>query len=277
MIGTTLAHYRVSAALGAGGMGEVWRAEDEKLGREVALKVLPEEFAGDPDRMARFEREAKVLASLNHPNIATLFGLDTRPVIPREAAGRVEGSMGIDSTGDDSPRPDPSLAALAQDDNRGRAEGNSKLKTQNSNLPGSAVTFLVMELVEGEDLSERIAFVIDAPPFHLYAGPADGSSEPVAVLESPIDSYAEAISPDGRWMVVRQSADGDYNLGLLELGGGPVLRPLRETQFAERFATVSPDGRYVAYESNESGRREVQIVLNWFTELERLAGPGGVR
>ncbi|MCJ7754191.1 MAG: protein kinase, partial [Thermoanaerobaculales bacterium] len=69
MIGRTLAHYRITAALGAGGMGEVWRATDEKLGREVALKVLPEDFAKDPDRLARFEREAKVLASLNHPNI----------------------------------------------------------------------------------------------------------------------------------------------------------------------------------------------------------------
>ena len=75
MIGTTLAHYRITAARGAGGMGEVWRAEDTKLGREVALKVMPEEFAKDPERMARFEREAKVLASLNHPNIATLYGL----------------------------------------------------------------------------------------------------------------------------------------------------------------------------------------------------------
>jgi hypothetical protein len=63
VIGTTLAHYRITAELGAGGMGEVWRAEDTKLGREVALKVLPEEFAKDPERMARFEREAKVLAS----------------------------------------------------------------------------------------------------------------------------------------------------------------------------------------------------------------------
>ena len=57
MIGTTLAHYRITGELGAGGMGEVWRAEDTKLGREVALKVLPAEFAEDPDRMARFERE----------------------------------------------------------------------------------------------------------------------------------------------------------------------------------------------------------------------------
>ena len=76
MIGTTLAHYRITAALGAGGMGEVWRAEDTKLDREVALKVLPADFASDEDRRARFEREAKALASLNHPNIATVFGFE---------------------------------------------------------------------------------------------------------------------------------------------------------------------------------------------------------
>ncbi len=58
-------------------MGEVWRATDTKLDREVALKVLPEAFANDPDRLARFEREAKVLASLNHPNIAHLYGLES--------------------------------------------------------------------------------------------------------------------------------------------------------------------------------------------------------
>jgi serine/threonine protein kinase len=76
MIGTTLAHYRITAALGAGGMGEVWRATDSKLDREVALKVLPEDFASDPDRRVRFEREAKALAALNHPNIATVYGLE---------------------------------------------------------------------------------------------------------------------------------------------------------------------------------------------------------
>jgi serine/threonine-protein kinase len=105
--GSTLGQYRITGELGAGGMGEVWRAEDEKLGREVALKVLPEEFAKDPERMARFEREAKVLASLNHPNIATLYGLET-------------------------------------------VESGTETET------GTETVFLAMELVEGEDLSERI-------------------------------------------------------------------------------------------------------------------------
>jgi Tol biopolymer transport system component len=101
--GRTLAHYRVTAAIGAGGMGEVYRATDTKLGREVALKLLPEAFASDPDRLARFDREARLLASLNHPGIAHLYGFES---------------------------------ASLED--------------------GSAVHVLVMELVEGEDLTARL-------------------------------------------------------------------------------------------------------------------------
>ena len=110
MIDTTLLHFRITDKLGEGGMGEVWLAEDTKLGRDVALKVLPEEFAKDPERMARFEREAKVLASLNHPNIATLYGLES-------------------------------------------VELGTETETGTATL---STTFLAMELVEGEDLSERI-------------------------------------------------------------------------------------------------------------------------
>jgi hypothetical protein len=74
--GTKLGRYEVLSSLGAGGMGEVYRARDEQLGREVAIKVLPEAVAGDAERLARFEREARVLASLNHPNVAHLYGYE---------------------------------------------------------------------------------------------------------------------------------------------------------------------------------------------------------
>jgi serine/threonine protein kinase len=97
--GTRFGSYEIVSALGAGGMGEVYRARDLRLKREVAIKVLPESFASDPDRLARSQREAEVLASLNHPNIAHIHGLE-------ESGG---------------------------------------------------VRALVMELVEGEDLSQRIA------------------------------------------------------------------------------------------------------------------------
>src|SRR4051794_6359260 len=97
--GTRLGPYEVVAALGAGGMGEVYRARDTTLNRDVAVKVLPDLFANDPERLARFTREAQTLASLNHPNIAHIHGLEQ----------------------------------------------------------SGGVRALVMELVEGEDLSERLA------------------------------------------------------------------------------------------------------------------------
>jgi eukaryotic-like serine/threonine-protein kinase len=74
--GTKLGSYEVTLQVGAGGMGEVYQAHDTKLGRDVAIKVLPEAFANDPERLSRFQREAKMLAALNHPNIATIFGLE---------------------------------------------------------------------------------------------------------------------------------------------------------------------------------------------------------
>jgi serine/threonine-protein kinase len=81
MIGETIAHYQVTAKLGEGGMGEVYRARDTRLDRDVAIKILPPPFAADSDRMARFEREAKVLASLNHPNIATIHGVEEHALV----------------------------------------------------------------------------------------------------------------------------------------------------------------------------------------------------
>ena len=84
-VGDRLAHYSVTALTGEGGMGQVYAATDTKLNRQVALKILPDAFAADPDRLARFQREAQVLTSLNHPGIAAIYGIeeadDTRALV----------------------------------------------------------------------------------------------------------------------------------------------------------------------------------------------------
>jgi Tol biopolymer transport system component/predicted Ser/Thr protein kinase len=96
--GTRLGPYEILAPLGAGGMGEVYRARDTKLKRDVALKVLPEPFALDPDRMARFQREAEVLASLNHPNIAAIYGVEESALVMELVEGEnLKGPLPIDT------------------------------------------------------------------------------------------------------------------------------------------------------------------------------------
>jgi len=137
--GASIGAYRVTGPLGKGGMGEVWRAVDTNLDREVALKVLPEEVAGNEERMSRFEREAKVLASLNHPNIATLYGLES--VITQSAAGTAapQGSQA-------------SAEAVVAHASRVQAADSESLPKVKS---GSRMV-LVMELVEGRGLDELI-------------------------------------------------------------------------------------------------------------------------
>src|SRR5437667_12791881 len=89
--GTRLGPYEILSPLGAGGMGEVYRAKDTKLGREVAIKVLPESVSADPERLARFEREARALASLNHPNIVTVYSVEEAGAMRLLAMELVEG------------------------------------------------------------------------------------------------------------------------------------------------------------------------------------------
>jgi serine/threonine protein kinase/Tol biopolymer transport system component len=121
LIGTTLSHFRITAKLGEGGMGEVYRAEDLELKREVALKFLPAAMAHDPQRLERFKREAEAVAALNHPNIVTLFSIETAETIAVEPDGPPAGD-GVD---------DATTAA-------------------------HTVHFLVMELVEGKSLDEAM-------------------------------------------------------------------------------------------------------------------------
>src|SRR5437870_12789330 len=94
--GSRFGAYEVVAAIGAGGMGEVYRARDTKLHRDVAIKVLPDLFARDPERLARFEREARTLAALNHPHIAQVYGIEDLP--PKGGSHAIAGGGGSHAT-----------------------------------------------------------------------------------------------------------------------------------------------------------------------------------
>src|SRR5580765_8363010 len=89
--GTRVGPYTVTAPLGAGGMGEVWRARDPRLDRDVAIKVLPAALSQDPERRTRFERECRLLASLNHPHIASVLGLEDAGGVPALVMELIEG------------------------------------------------------------------------------------------------------------------------------------------------------------------------------------------
>src|SRR5271156_3699934 len=96
--GTRLGPYEILAPIGAGGMGEVYRARDSEIDRDVAIKVLPAALAQDPERLARFEREAKVLASLNHPNIAQIYGIEDRALIMELVPGEsLKGPLSLET------------------------------------------------------------------------------------------------------------------------------------------------------------------------------------
>src|SRR6188472_2180868 len=97
--GVNLGPYEIVSPIGAGGMGEVYRAKDTKLQRDVAIKVLPDLFAADPDRLARFQREAQVLASLNHHNIGSIYGLEELDGVRALVLELVEGPTLADRIG----------------------------------------------------------------------------------------------------------------------------------------------------------------------------------
>ena len=120
--GTRLGPYEIASQIGMGGMGEVYRATDTNLKRQVAIKVLPDAVATDSERLARFQREAEVLASLNHPNIAAIYGLerDGRPDGARDGTGRGADAGRPDRAGADSDRRG---AADRQADRRGARSG----------------------------------------------------------------------------------------------------------------------------------------------------------
>src|SRR5215475_15809339 len=112
-LGSQIGVFRIDSLLGVGGMGEVYRARDTKLNRDVAIKILPPAFAKDPDRLARFKREAQVLASLNHPNIATIHGFEDGNGVHALVLELVEGPTLVDLIGGDRRLPVDEVLSIA--------------------------------------------------------------------------------------------------------------------------------------------------------------------
>src|SRR5438445_3517598 len=168
--GTRLGPCEILAAIGAGGMGEVYRARDRKLGRDVALKILPDSFVDDPDRVSRFRREAQVLASLNHPHIAAIYGLEEAS--PSTSSGQ------------------------------------------------AAVQFLVLELVEGDTLAERLQRgalpVEDTLRFALQIAEALESAHERGIIHRDLKPANIKVTPDGRVKVL------DYGLAKAMTGDATV-------------------------------------------------------
>jgi len=193
-VGTRVGPYEVLSALGAGGMGEVYRARDTKLGRDVAIKVLPELFASDPERLARFQREAQVLASLNHPNIAQIHGLE-------ESAG---------------------------------------------------VRALVMELVDGEDLAQRIGRgpipLDDALPIARQIAEALDAAHQHGIVHRDLKPANIKLRPDGTVKVLdfglAKALDGPASVA--DLSQSPTV-PVQGTRAGVILGTA-------AYMSPEQAR-----------------------
>ncbi len=198
--GTRLGVYEVIAHIGEGGMGEVYRATDTRLKRQVAIKILPSSLAADPDRLARFQREAEVLASLNHPNIAHIHGLEE----------------------------------------------------------GAGSTALIMELVEGEDLSQRI--VRGAIPIE----------EALPIAKQIAEALDAAFYRIGNKMM---AVDITSRPGFA--AGSPRLlfeAPLSTYGDNLMSYDVAPDGRFLGIRdiTPDPPANQVTVVLNWFEELKRL-------
>ena len=167
--GSRLGAYEIVAPLGAGGMGEVYRARDTKLGRDVALKLLPDAFASDPDRLARFQREAHVLASLNHPNIAAIHGLEDADGAHALVMELVEGE-------DLSQRPRTSSEARVQVENllSGAPEDMATAATVSAAQPMASRQRRVVAALAALTAHARTARAQDAPQRANPLGKGDG-------------------------------------------------------------------------------------------------------
>jgi hypothetical protein len=208
--GDTFAHYKVTEKIGAGGMGGVFRATDTKLGRDVALKVLPAGLAADPERLNRFRNEARTLASLQHPNVASIYGLEevdsdgTPRSEPRPVLSNVSASTGDETAGDGS-----AVFSLS---------------------PAGDIIFR-----RGKDLTQQ-----------GYMATVDMNGA-VTRIEAPVSAYFyPRVSPDGRTTAVSTVRNGRNELWLYDLVDGSSSR-LVSTEGVTTLGFWSPDGEFLYF------------------------------
>ena len=237
--GSRLGPYEIVSAIGAGGMGEVFRARDTKLNRDVAIKVLPAAFVDDPERLARFTREAQTLASLNHPNIAAIYELEN------------VGAPLVGARGEDSER-----AGVFR-----QAPEGSRAPTRGA--PTGSSIALVMELVEGEDLSAPIARgpvpIAEALPIARQIAEALEAAHEQGIVHRDLKPANIKVRTDGTVKVL------DFGLAKAMDGGGATNSAMSQSPTMSRHMTemgmiigtaayMSPEARLRARPSRPRAR-----------------------
>jgi serine/threonine protein kinase len=248
--GTHLGAYEVVTPIGAGGMGEVYQAHDTKLAREVAIKVLPEAFAHDPDRLSRFQREAKMLAALNHPAIATIYGLEqtngTSYLVMELASGEtlqqrvtrggrlpIEDVLGI-------------CRQIAEALEAAHEKGIIHRDLKPANVKVTAEGKIKVSAPEGQ--------------IKLVWQSADGSGGPEPLTTGTGENLRSpsSWSPNGQLAFVETAPTTGADIWMLQLSDHKA-QPFLRTAVNESAPQFSPDGRWLAYMSDASTRFEIYV------------------
>jgi serine/threonine protein kinase len=279
--GTRLGVYEVTAQIGEGGMGQVYRARDTKLDRDVAIKILPEAFAHDADRLARFEREAKTLASLNHPNIAQIFGLeqagDVRALVMELVSGEglsgriARGAIPIDEALPIAKQIAEALEAAHEQGiiHRDLKPANIKVRSDGA---VKVLDFGLAKLAAGSAQQpaggQQPAALSISPTLSLHATMAGvilgTAAERLTKPDKDTAHVPESWSPDGKTLLFSVAKGSSYAVAALSLPDkkvtlfGGIQSPFPPS------ATFSPDGRWVAYSATAPGRQAGQLFVQPF-------------